>query len=86
MTREQFEDRIAAEDYDQDGRDEYRDELAADRSYRDRWRCSDRMCGAEDCATCHPLTYRDAQSDEDGEEDEKAEPDEEDEEDEECEV
>lgn len=54
MTREQFEDRISAEAHADDERDAYRDEIARARRERERWHCKDRLCGAEDCRTCHP--------------------------------
>lgn len=35
---------LAPEDYDEPRK-------------RPRFSCSDRMCGATDCANCHPMTY-----------------------------
>jgi len=31
---------------------EYQDEEAEETAYARRWRCSDGLCGAEDCSNC----------------------------------
>jgi len=31
---------------------EYQEETAAEMAYARRWRCSDGLCGAEDCSNC----------------------------------
>jgi len=33
---------------------EYQDETGAEIAYARRWRCSDGLCGAEDCTNCRP--------------------------------